>query len=157
MGTMPLSFWHFTWRPEIAINTEDTLQSAINSISCTARLTDCTTRLRSFTPPLSMPLDEWLPTPTMLIELSANNSPTTALTLLVPMSKPTISFLSVPLDILSNFDTHHTHHTHVNLISSYPVVMLILFMLLYPRFSSLRLNLCHSASQHNLFVCLAAK
>ena len=107
IGTIPLSFWHWTWRPEIDINTEDTLQSAINSISLTACLTDWTTRFKSFTPPLSIPRDLCVPTPIILMLSSSSNSPTIALITLVPMSKPTIRSLSVALDMFSFAHFNH--------------------------------------------------
>src|SRR5690606_40629183 len=55
---------------------------------------DCTTRFKSLTPPLSMPRAVAAPTPITAISPSGITSPIRAVTLLVPISKPTTMFRS---------------------------------------------------------------
>src|SRR5574344_1641621 len=104
LGTIPFSFRHSIWRPETPRNTEEIWQSAIISASSTARCSDLTTDSRSLTPPLSMPRAEWVPRPMMLISPSGKTSPTNTATLVVPISSPTIRFLSAVLVIASPFN-----------------------------------------------------
>src|ERR1700733_5836593 len=74
-------------------------QSAIRWASSTARWIDCTVDSIFTTTPFFSPRDGWLPRPITSIDASAVISPTSATTLEVPMSSPTMTFRSVFLAI----------------------------------------------------------
>ena len=97
---MPGEFLHCTWLPEIEAYTERISQPAISSASSTARWIDCTVDSMSTTTPRFSPRDSCEPMPITSIGLPGEYSPTSATTLEVPMSRPTISDLS-PLRFMS--------------------------------------------------------
>ncbi len=94
IGTMPGEFLHCTWLPEMEAYTERISQPAISSASSTARWIDCTVDSISTTTPRLRPRDSWEPMPITSIGLPGEYSPTSATTLEVPISRPTISDLS---------------------------------------------------------------
>src|ERR1039457_4935989 len=79
--------------------TEWISQSAISSASSTARWIDCTVDSMFTTTPFFRPREGWLPKPITSIEPSAVISPTSATTLEVPMSSPTMTSRSAFLAI----------------------------------------------------------
>src|SRR4249919_2265713 len=91
---MPCELRHCTWLPEIDAYTLRTSQPAINSASSTARWIDCTVESISTTTPRRRPRDSCEPMPITSIGSPGAYSPTSAVTLEVPMSRPTISDLS---------------------------------------------------------------
>ena len=74
-------------------------QSATDSAASIARWIEVTTAFKSVILPLSIPFEGQLPTPRTFTTPSGNTSPTTATTLEVPTSKPTMVFDSTILDI----------------------------------------------------------
>src|SRR3984885_13360809 len=99
MATMPCEFKLRTWLPAMPAYTEWISHPAISSASSTARWIDCTVD-SIFTPtPFFRPREGWLPRPITSIEPSAVISPTSATTFEVPISSPTITFLSAFLTI----------------------------------------------------------
>ncbi len=97
---MPGEFLHCTWLPEIEAYTERISQPAISSASSTARWIDCTVDSMSTTTPRLRPRDSCEPMPITSIGLPGEYSPTSATTLEVPMSSPTMRDLS-PLRFMS--------------------------------------------------------
>jgi hypothetical protein len=82
------------WLPEMLAYTERISQPAISSASSIARCIDCTVDSMSTTTPRFMPRDSCEPMPITSISWPGEYSPTSAVTLEVPMSSPTISDLS---------------------------------------------------------------
>src|SRR6478672_13830863 len=91
---MPGEFLQWMWLPEIDAYTLRTSQPAISSASSTARWIDCTVESMSTTTPLRSPRDSCEPMPITSIGSPGAYSPTNAVTLEVPISRPTISDLS---------------------------------------------------------------
>src|SRR6266404_152412 len=73
----------------------------MSSASSTARWMDCTVDSMLTTTPFFSPREGCEPKPRSSIEPSSPTSPTSATTLEVPMSRPTIRFLSVRLSIVA--------------------------------------------------------
>ena len=94
MATTPCELRLRTWLPAMPANTEWIWQPAISSASSTARWMDCTVDSMSTTTPRFMPRDSCEPMPITSISWPGEYSPTSAVTLEVPMSSPTISDLS---------------------------------------------------------------
>src|SRR3984893_907786 len=82
-------------------NNEWISQPAISSASSTARWMDCTVDSMLTTTPFFSPREGCEPSPRSSIEPSGPTSPTSATTLEVPMSSPTIRFLSARLSIVT--------------------------------------------------------
>src|SRR5579862_1934924 len=80
-------------------NTEWISQPAMSSASSTARWMDCTVDSMLTTTPFLRPREGCEPRPRTSMEPSRPTSPTRATTLEVPMSRPTIRFLSERLSI----------------------------------------------------------
>src|SRR6185503_19227550 len=99
MATMPWELRLRTWLPAIPANTEWISQPAISSASSTARWIDCTVDSMLTTTPFLRPREGCEPTPRTSIAPSGPTSPTRATTLDVPMSRPTMRFLSDRLSI----------------------------------------------------------
>src|SRR5438105_3234962 len=96
--------WEFrrrTWLPAMPANTEWISQPAMSSASSTARWMDCTVDSMLTTTPFFSPREGCEPRPSSSIEPSSPTSPTSATTLEVPMSSPTIRFLSARLSIVA--------------------------------------------------------
>src|SRR5665213_2767119 len=94
IATTPCEFKLLTWLPAIPAYTEWISQSAMSSASSTARWMDCTVDSILTTTPFLRPRDGWLPRPITSMAPSAVISPTSARTLEVPMSRPTMTSLS---------------------------------------------------------------
>src|SRR5580704_1004322 len=82
-------------------NTEWISQPAMSSASSTARWIDCTVDSMLTTTPFLSPREGCEPSPSSSIEPSGPTSPTSATTLEVPMSSPTMRFRSARLSIVS--------------------------------------------------------
>src|SRR5688572_4822420 len=91
---MPCELRHWMWLPEIEAYTERISQPAISSASSIARWIDWTVDSISTTTPRLRPRDSCEPMPITSMGLPGEYSPTSATTLEVPMSRPTISDLS---------------------------------------------------------------
>src|SRR3546814_2366260 len=105
---MPGELRHCTWLPEIDAYTERISQPAISSASSTARWIDCTVDSMSTTTPRLSPRDSCEPMPMTSIGLPGEYSPTSATTLEVPMSRPTMGSLS-PLRFMTLRDRSEEH------------------------------------------------
>src|SRR5437773_1718866 len=99
--TTPWELRLLTWEPAMPANTEWISQPAMSSASSTARWMDCTVDSMLTTTPFFSPREGCEPRPRSSIEPSSPTSPTSATTLEVPMSSPTIRFLSVRLSIVA--------------------------------------------------------
>src|SRR5437773_10157851 len=99
--TTPWELRLLTWEPAMPANTEWISQPAMSSASSTARWMDCTVDSMLTTTPFFSPREGCEPRPRSSIEPSSPPSPTSATTLEVPMSSPTIRFLSVRLSIVA--------------------------------------------------------
>jgi hypothetical protein len=73
----------------------DTLQLRVIERQPFARWIECTVDSMSTTMPLRMPRDTWVPMPITVIGSPGSYSPTIAVTLEVPISRPTTSCLSL--------------------------------------------------------------
>src|SRR6516225_8137552 len=82
-------------------NTEWISQPAMSSASSTARWIDCTVDSMLTTTPFFSPREGWEPRPSSSIEPSRATSPTSATTLEVPMSSPTMRLRSARLSIVT--------------------------------------------------------
>src|SRR5689334_11958914 len=91
---MPGELRHWVWLPVMLAYTERISQPAMSSASSIARLIDSTVDSMSTTTPRFMPRDSCEPMPMTSISWPGEYSPTSAVTLEVPMSRPTISALS---------------------------------------------------------------
>src|SRR5436190_329934 len=91
---MPGELRHKVWEPETLAYTLRISQPAISSASSIARWIDCTVDSMSTTTPRFMPRDSCEPMPITSISCPGEYSPTSAVTLEVPMSSPTMSALS---------------------------------------------------------------
>src|SRR5215831_11183490 len=80
-------------------NTEWISHPAMSSASSTARWIDCTVDSMLTTTPFLSPREGCEPSPSTSIDPSRPTSPTSATTLEVPMSSPTMRFLSERLSI----------------------------------------------------------
>src|SRR5262249_50797878 len=87
------------WLPAMPANTEWISHPAISSASSTARCMDWTVDSMLTTTPFFRPREGWDPIPNTSIEPSRPTSPTSATTFEVPMSSPTMRFLSERLSI----------------------------------------------------------
>src|SRR5512140_2741516 len=94
IATMPCELRLRTWLPAMPAKTEWISQPAISSASSTARWIDCTVESMFTTTPFLRPREGCEPTPTTSIVPAAVSSPTIATTFEVPMSRPTMRFLS---------------------------------------------------------------
>src|SRR5256884_1430219 len=104
LSRTPTTPWEFrlrTWLPAMPANTEWISQPAMSSASSTARWMDCTVDSMLTTTPFFSPREGCEPRPSSSIEPSSPTSPTSATTLEVPMSSPTIRFLSARLSIVA--------------------------------------------------------
>src|SRR6266478_7538630 len=104
LSRTPTTPWELrlrTWLPAMPANTEWISQPAISSASSTARWMDCTVDSMLTTTPFFSPREGCEPSPRSSIEPSGATSPTSATTLEVPMSSPTIRFLSARLSIVA--------------------------------------------------------
>src|SRR6201996_7716450 len=99
MATTPCELRLRTWLPAIPANTEWISQPAMSSASSTARWMDCTVDSMLTTTPFLRPREGCEPSPNTSIEPSRPTSPTSDTTFDVPMSSPTIRFLSERLSI----------------------------------------------------------
>src|ERR1700722_10328927 len=99
IATTPCELRLRTWLPAIPAYTEWISQPAISSASSTARCMDCTVDSMLTTTPFFRPREGCEPRPNTSIEPSRPISPTRATTLEVPMSRPTMRFLSERLSI----------------------------------------------------------
>src|SRR5580698_7264561 len=102
LSRTPTTPWEFrlrTWLPAMPANTEWISQPAISSASSTARWMDCTVDSMFTTTPFLRPREGCDPRPNTSMEPSRPISPTSATTLEVPMSRPTMRFLSERLSI----------------------------------------------------------
>src|SRR5690348_5113543 len=95
IAAVPRELWVSRWLPEIDAHTERMSQPAIWPASSTARWIELTFDSISTTTPFFMPREVWLPTPITSIGSPGTYSPTIAITLEVPMSRPTTRFLSL--------------------------------------------------------------
>src|SRR3546814_6543300 len=120
---MPGELRHCTWLPEIDAYTERISQPAISSASSTARWIDCTVDSISTTTPRLSPRDSCEPIPITSIGLPGEYSPTSATTLEVPMSSPTMSALS-PLRLMSGRSEEPTSELQSLMRISYAVICL---------------------------------
>src|SRR6202163_2447077 len=100
MATMPCELRLRTWLPAMPAYTEWISQPASSSASSPARWMDCTVDSMLTTTPFFSPREGCKPSPRSSIEPSGATSPTSATTLEVPMSSPTIRFLSARLSIV---------------------------------------------------------
>ena len=89
MATMPLELMPRMWLPVMPTLTRVILQSAINSASFKACWMLCTVASMLTTTPRLRPLPGAMPKPAILSWPSGITSATTAITLEVPMSRPT--------------------------------------------------------------------
>src|SRR5256714_1374787 len=104
LSRTPTTPWELrlrTWLPAMPANTEWISQPAMSSASSTARWMDCTVDSMLTTTPFFSPREGCEPRPSSSIEPSSPTSPTSATTLEVPMSSPTIRFLSARLSIVA--------------------------------------------------------
>src|SRR5882762_4521351 len=104
LSRTPTTPWELglrTWLPAMPANTEWISQPAISSASSTARWMDCTVDSMLTTTPFFSPREGCEPSPRSSIEPSGATSPTSATTLEVPISSPTIRFLSARLSIVA--------------------------------------------------------
>src|SRR5579864_2113886 len=101
MATMPCELRLRTWLPAMPAYTEWISQPAMSSASSTARWIDCTVDSILTTTPFLSPREGWEPSPSSSIEPSRPTSPTSATTLEVPMSSPTIRLRSARLSIVT--------------------------------------------------------
>src|SRR5580658_6136884 len=101
--TTPCELRLRTWLPAMPANTEWISQPAMSSASSTARWIDCTVDSMLTTTPFFRPREGCEPNPNSSIEPSRPTSPTSATTLEVPMSRPTIRLRSARLSIVSTF------------------------------------------------------
>ena len=99
IATTPWEFRLRTWLPAMPAYTEWISQPAMSSASSTARWIDCTVDSMLTTTPFFRPREGCEPRPMTSIAPSAATSPTSATTLEVPMSRPTMRLRSVRLDI----------------------------------------------------------
>ena len=83
--------------------TEWISQPAMSSASSTARWIDCTVDSMLTTTPFFSPREGCEPMPSSSIEPSRPTSPTSATTLEVPMSRPTMRLRSARLSIVTTF------------------------------------------------------
>src|SRR5690606_1549715 len=90
MATMPWLFRLRMWLPAMPTKAEWMRQPAISCASSMARWIDCTVDSMFTTTPFFRPRDGLVPMPTISSSPSAVTSPTSATTLEVPMSRPTI-------------------------------------------------------------------
>src|SRR5215470_15459443 len=97
--TTPCEFRLRTWLPAMPANTEWISHPAISSASSTARCMDWTVDSMLTTTPFFRPREGCEPMPSTSIEPSRPTSPTSDTTFEVPMSSPTIRFLSERLSI----------------------------------------------------------
>src|SRR6185437_6943132 len=99
IATTPCEFRLRTWLPAMPANTEWISHPAMSSASSTARWMDCTVDSMLTTTPFFRPREGCEPTPSTSIPPSGPTSPTRATILEVPMSSPTMRFLSESLSI----------------------------------------------------------
>src|SRR6185437_3997287 len=99
IATTPCEFRLRTWLPAMPANTEWISHPAMSSASSTARWMDCTVDSMLTTTPFFRPREGCEPTPSTSIPPSGPTSPTRATILEVPMSSPTMRFLSERLSI----------------------------------------------------------
>src|SRR5678810_277267 len=100
------------------VYTEWISQPAISSASSTARWMDWTVDSMFTTTPFFSPRDGCVPMPTTSSSPSAPSSPTIALTLDVPMSRPTIRLRSDRLGITVLHAVAPVSYTHLTLPTS---------------------------------------
>src|SRR3984957_12785200 len=100
IATMPCEFKLRTWLPAMPAYTEWISPPAMSSASSTARWIDCTVDSMFTTTPFLRPREGCEPRPRSSIEPSAPISPTSATTLEVPISRPTMRLRSVRLSIV---------------------------------------------------------
>ncbi|MCY1355027.1 hypothetical protein D9M69_414290 [compost metagenome] len=108
MATMPWEFRLRIWLPATPTNAEWMRQPAIICASSTARWIDCTVDSMLTTTPFFRPRDGCVPIPTISNWPSAVTSPTSATTLEVPISRPTIILPLCTFAILLLLLTHWT-------------------------------------------------
>src|ERR1700752_561976 len=101
IATTPWELRLRTWLPAMPANTEWISQPATSSASSTARWIDCTVDSMLTTTPFFSPREVGEPSPSSSIEPSAPTSPTSATTLEVPMSSPTMRLRSTRLSIVT--------------------------------------------------------
>src|SRR6202167_2502623 len=101
IATMPCELRLRTWLPAIPAYTEWISHPAMSSASSTARWIDCTVDSMFTTTPFFSPREGCEPRPSSSIEPSAPTPPTSATTLEVPMSSPTIRLRSLRLSIVA--------------------------------------------------------
>src|SRR5215469_7852677 len=99
--TTPCELRLRTWLPAIPANTEWISQPAMSSASSTARWIDCTVDSMLTTTPFFSPREGCDPSPSSSIAPSRPTSPTSATTLEVPMSSPTMRLRSARLSIVT--------------------------------------------------------
>ncbi|MDT4829243.1 hypothetical protein FQZ97_626580 [compost metagenome] len=104
---MPWEFRLRIWLPAMPTNAEWIRQPAISWASSTARWIDCTVDSMFTTTPFFRPRDGWVPIPTISSWPSAAISPTSATTLEVPMSRPTIILPLCTLAMVLTFSLIH--------------------------------------------------
>src|SRR5579862_8678312 len=105
LSRTPTTPWEFrlrTWLPAMPAYTEWISQPAMSSASSTARWIDCTVDSMLTTTPFFSPREGCEPSPSSSIAPSGPTSPTSATTLEVPMSRPTMRFLSARLSIVGS-------------------------------------------------------
>src|SRR5690606_14732534 len=103
IATMPWEFMLRMWLPAIPAYTEWIWQPAISSASSMARWIDCTVDSIFTTTPFFMPRDGCEPIPTISSSPSVPISPTSATTLEVPISSPTIILLPCLLAMIARY------------------------------------------------------
>jgi hypothetical protein len=103
IATTPWELRLRTWLPAMPAYTALISQAAISSASSTARWIDCVVDSMLTTTPFFSPREGCEPMPITSIAPSAPTSPTRATTFDVPMSRPTIRFLSERLAIRFHF------------------------------------------------------
>src|SRR5690242_6841948 len=104
LSRTPTTPWELrlrTWLPAMPANTEWISQPAMSSASSTARWIDCTVDSMLTTTPFLSPREGCEPRPSSSIEPSRPTSPTSATTLEVPMSSPTMRLRSARLSIVT--------------------------------------------------------
>src|SRR6185436_7469190 len=97
MVTTPRLLKPRTWPPAIPTKACSTATPAISSASSTADLMESTVASRLITTPFRRPLEGQVPNPTMSSPPCSLGSATVTLTLVVPMSRPTMCLLLRPM------------------------------------------------------------
>src|SRR5581483_3920560 len=126
IATTPCELRLRTWLPAIPANTEWISQPAMSSASSTARWIDCTVDSMLTTTPFFRPREGWEPSPSTSMVPSTPTSPTRATTLEVPMSRPTMRFLSDRLSMTctcppTDREAVCVAHIHVRNVSRAPL------------------------------------